>query len=113
MIHEMKLRSTYFNLIKDGVKIYEVRLNDEKRQLIKKGDTIIFKKEPELSEVVNTLVTDLIYFKSFEEMANTLPAKQIGFEGVSVESIVNTYHEFYLLENENKYGVLALKVKVM
>ena len=46
----MKLKEQYFNCIKDGSKKYEIRLNDEKRQLIKVGDFIEFQKEPELEE---------------------------------------------------------------
>ena len=30
MIHKMKLREIYFDLIKSGQKIYKIRLNDKK-----------------------------------------------------------------------------------
>ena len=48
MIHEMKLKPQYFDMVISGTKIYEIRLNDEKRRLIEVGDKINFKKEPEL-----------------------------------------------------------------
>ena len=35
MIHEIKVKEKYYNLIKSGEKIYEVRLLDDKRKLIK------------------------------------------------------------------------------
>ena len=113
MVHEMKLRSVYFNLIKDGVKIYEGRLNDEKRRLIDVGDVIVFKKEPELTETFNAVVKDLVYFSSFEEMANTLPLEKVGFDKETPSEVVDIYHQFYTVEDENKYGVVAIKVEVL
>ena len=47
MLHKMKLQPEYYNDIKNGTKRIEIRLNDEKRQKIKKGDIICFQKEPE------------------------------------------------------------------
>ena len=111
MVHEMKLRSLYYDLVKCGKKIYEGRLNDEKRQLIDVGDVIVFKKEPELKESFNVIVIDLIYFNSFDEMVKTLPVEKIGFADTKQEEIVNIYHQFYSIEEEKKYGVVAIKVE--
>ena len=111
MIHEMKLKAIYFNKIKNGQKIYEIRLNDEKRKLIDVGDVIIFKKEPQLSETLQTIVKDLVYFKSFKEMVDTLPLEKIGFENMSKDEVESIYYSFYSIENELKYGVIAIKVE--
>lgn len=113
MQHEMKLRAIYFDKIVLGEKVFEVRLNDEKRKAIAIGDTIIFKKLPELEKEIETVVTDLIHFKSFTEMAKNLSSTEIGFEDCSEKSIVDAYHEFYSVEDENKFGVLAIKVKCL
>ena len=50
MEYEFKLQPKYYDFILKGTKRIEIRLNDEKRQLIKKGDIIKFLKEPELKE---------------------------------------------------------------
>lgn len=42
MIHQMKLVDAPFELIRSGQKTIELRLNDEKRQIIKIGDFIVF-----------------------------------------------------------------------
>lgn len=110
MTHELKLRSQYFDLIKNGKKIYEIRLNDAKRQAIKIGDEIIFRKEPQLSETLNCVVNDLIYFDSFENMAKTLSSNEIGFANKSIQEIIDTYHQFYSIENEKLFGVVAIKL---
>jgi len=109
----MKLKAPYFNLIKSGAKIYEVRLNDEKRQSIKVGDEILFKKEPELEETLQTEVEDLIPFNSFSELLSTLPLDKIGFAEGKEADVEDIYHNIYSKEDEQKYGVLAIKVKLM
>ena len=109
----MKLREIYFDKIKKGEKIYEIRLNDEKRRLIDVGDVLIFKKEPELKEKLTTEVKDLVYFVSFDEMVNTLPIEKIGFENMTKQAVKDVYYQFYSKEDEDKYGVVAIKVQVI
>ena len=112
MIHEIKVKENYYNLIKSGTKIYEVRLLDNKRKLIKIGDIVRINKEPLMEEFLNATVVDLIHFKNFEEMANTIPAKEIGFEGCSFYEILNEYRRFYSKEKEEMYGIVAIKLKI-
>lgn len=113
MIHEMKLKEIYFDKVKCGEKIYEIRLNDEKRKMISVGDFVIFKKEPELKEVISTIVKDLTYFESFDEMIDVLPVNKIGFIDVEKSVIADIYHQFYSREDEQKYGVVAIKVELV
>ncbi len=113
MKHEMKVQPTFFDKIKAGEKIYEMRLNDEKRQKIKVGDEITFKKEPDLTETITTQVLELVKFKSLEEMANSLPLNEVGFHKLNASEVVEVYHHFYTTEEEKKYGVLAIKIKAI
>ena len=66
MIYEMKLKKEYFDKIQRGEKIYEVRLNDEKRKLIDIGDIVVFKQDDDLQNTLQCIVEDLIYFNSFK-----------------------------------------------
>lgn len=52
MIYEMKLQPVFYNYMLNGTKRIEIRLNDEKRRMIKVGDTITFYKEPLLNELL-------------------------------------------------------------
>jgi len=113
MNHEMNLKEVYFDKIKSGEKTYEIRLNDEKRKLIKIGDIIVFKRQPEFKESIKTVVKDLFYFNSFTEMINSLPIEKVGFKGKTLKEIVDIYHQIYSEENEKKYGVLAIKIEVV
>ncbi len=112
MTHEMKLKEIYFNKIKNGSKIYEIRLNDEKRQLIDVGDVIIFKNASDFNQTLKSIIVDLIYFDNFEEMATTLPKEKVGFENENTSKIVEIYHQFYSIEDEKKYGIVAIKIEL-
>ncbi len=111
MEHEMKLKAIYFDLITTGKKIYEIRLNDEKRRQIKVGDTIIFKKEPLLMDTIKAKVENLTYFQSFKEMLDILPLYQIGFQENTKDEVENIYHSFYPESEEKQYGIVAIKIK--
>lgn len=50
MEHKMGLYEGPFNSIKLGKKTVEVRLNDQKRRNLRKGDNIEFSKLPEKKE---------------------------------------------------------------
>lgn len=112
MEYEMKLRAVYFEKIRSGQKVYEIRLNDEKRQLLKVGDVIIFRKEENLEETLRARVVDLIYFESFEAMVGALGTREIGFGDSAAGEVVDVYRGFYSVEDERKFGVVAIKVEV-
>ena len=40
----MKIKAIYFDKIKSGEKIYEIRLHDEKRRKLKIGDGLVLQK---------------------------------------------------------------------
>lgn len=111
--HELGLQPEFYNLIKDGIKIYEGRLNDEKRKLINVGDIIIIKKDPERVESFKTRVVEKLYFENFLSMAENLASKDIGFEGKSPSEIEAVYRRFYSEENEKKFGVVAIKLELI
>ena len=113
MEHSLGLQPKYYELIKDGVKIYEGRLNDEKRQLISVGDIVVLQKDPERKEQFKAKVVEKLLFSSFEEMAKCLDAKELGFENQSPQQIKEIYREFYSEKQEKEFGVLALKIKVL
>ena len=61
-----------FNEIVRGEKTVELRLFDEKRQKIKVGDKIVF-TDNTTGETLNTTVTKLHRFNTFNELYKSLP----------------------------------------
>lgn len=109
----MKLKEEFFDQVKAGTKIYEVRLYDEKRQKICIGDTIIFKKMPNLIDGVVTKVVDVKRFESFEQMAQTLSLSSVGFDKKNSAQVSRFYRSIYGREDEKKYGVVAFKLELV
>ncbi len=106
----MNLQEEYFKLINSGEKIYEIRLNDEKRQQLDVGDIIEFINDGNKNQRIALIVRDLIYFDSFSEMLDVLPLNELGFSNQSKEKAYETYRAFYSQKQEQKYKVVAIKL---
>ena len=112
-IHVMKLQDKYYNYILKGTKRIEIRLNDEKRQLIKVGDIIEFKKEPELIESFKTKVISLLKYDSFDSMFKDFDISILADKDMTKEELKNTLEEFYTKEKQEKYGVLGINIELI
>lgn len=108
MLHVMKLKESPFEEIKNGTKTVEFRLYDEKRQKIKIGDKIEFSKLPDLEEKLLVEVMDLYKEDSFENLFRKLIDDE-----EEITRITKAIREFYSEEEENKYGVLGIKVSLI
>lgn len=113
MIHVMKLQPEYFNYILNGTKRIELRLNDEKRQTIKVGDTIKFLKEPNLDESFLVKVIELIKYNSFLEMFNDYDISILSDNSMSKEELLNDLEKFYTKEKQQTYGVLGIRFELI
>ena len=113
MLHQMKLQQEPFNRIKNGIKILELRLYDEKRKEIKIGDIIEFSKLPELIEKVSVRITGLLIYKTFAELIEDMPAKYLGYAESDKEYLKTSMYEIYTKEDEGKYGVLGIRIKLV
>lgn len=97
MLHTMKLQSFPFEKIKEGKKIIEVRLYDEKRRTIKISDGIEFKKEPEQIETVRVEVIGLLSYKTFHDLTKDFPASYFGHSDTDIDLLKSIY-KFYTKE---------------
>lgn len=113
MNHIMKLKPRYFDYIKNGTKRIEIRLNDEKRKLIKVGDTITFLKEPELTDKLNTKVIELLKYDNFDDMFNDIDISLLADRSMSKEELINVLEEFYTKEKQKEYGVLGIRIELL
>lgn len=107
----MKIQEDFFEQVKSGKKVYEVRVYDEDMQKIVIGDTIIFKKMPNLIDGVVTKVVDVKKFDTFEQMAQTLSLSSVGFDKKNASQVSRFYRSLYSKEDEKKYGVIAIKIE--
>ena len=106
MIHRMKLQNGPFKQIKKEIKKIEIRLNDEKRKIFEINDYIEFTNITTL-EIMFVKITNLYHFKNFEDLFNNFDNSILGCG--SYEEM----YKYYSREEEKKYGVLGIEIKVL
>lgn len=111
MEHELKLQPKFFNFVKDGTKRIELRLYDEKRQKIQLGDTIIFRKEPDLKETLKVKVIGLLRYNSFEDLFKDFSIEIMADKSMTKEELIKNLEEFYTPEKQKKYGVIGIRIE--
>lgn len=109
-MHVMKLQPKYFDYIKNGTKKFEIRLNDDKRRKIKKGDFIEFQKEPLREEKIIYEVKDILYFNDFKELIDSIDIKYLADINETKEDLLNSLNRFYTKEDQIKFGVVAINL---
>ena len=111
MTHNMRLWDDAFKTIKAKTKTIEMRLNDEKRQTIRTNDLIVF--ENVLSkEKLSAMVVETQFYKDFEELYSHYHKIEIGY-GQDEQVNPKDMERYYSKEEITKFGVLAIRIKVI
>ena len=105
----MKLAQGPFEKIAAGKKNIESRLYDEKRKQINVGDFIEFSQNEDLSRKVKMKVRGLYLYKTFDELFSDFAPENFG--GESKEGLLQEIHQFYSLDDENKFGVVGIRME--
>jgi len=111
MMHQMKLQNSPFMKIKNGIKTIELRLNDKKRQQVQVGDFIEFTLIDNSDEKIQTRVTALHHFDSFQELYASLPKEKLGYSP-SETPVPDHMDAFYPREKQEKYGALGIELRM-
>ena len=113
MTHYLNLCPSPFSMIANGTKTIELRLFDEKRQLIAVGDTLIFQNTEDSSLTLVCEVKKLHVFASFEELYASLPLEKCGYLPHEIEGASPKDMEiYYSAEKQSKYGVLGIEIEL-
>lgn len=109
MTHKMNLQDKYFDFIKNGTKRIELRLNDEKRQQIKIGDSIEFSNEKDkfIAKVIG-----LLKYQDFKTLFNDFGIEILADKTMTKEELLGVLSEFYTPEKQEKFGVLGIRVEL-
>ena len=102
-----------FEVVKYGTKTVEVRVNDEKRRKLKIGDKITFLKRPDDIEKMDAIIEDLVYYKDFFELVKDYTMDELYLKDYSKDNFIKLLKRFYSDEDINKYGVVAIKFKII
>ncbi len=110
-MHEMRLHNSPFNLIKSGTKTIELRLNDEKRSLIKVGDKIEFTNRVTEEKIVVEVI-NLHKYNSFSELYKHFDKVSMGYRE-DEEADPKDMEQYYSKDEQDKYGVLGIEIKLI
>ncbi|MBP1587649.1 MAG: hypothetical protein ILO53_04505 [Clostridia bacterium] len=123
--HAMHLLPEPYAKIGSGAKVYELRLCDAKRRLIKEGDVIRFALEDpaaaggsgeadDFEEVMRVKVTSITLADSFVELFNRVPIAECGFgPDVSAEEAAAAMGKYYSPETQSLFKAMAIGVEVI
>ncbi len=109
--HTFHLANEPFQSISNREKTVESRLFDEKRQLIRLGDTVLFTNRDHQEITLEAEVIGLLRYKNFHEMFINQDYRKFG--GPSVEWLENQINQFYSAEEQNKFGVLGIEFRLI
>jgi len=111
MKYNMSLNDGPFNRIKSGTKTIELRLNDEKRRVLKENDLIEFTNRVTLEKII-VQIEGVYKYPNFDELYKHLDKIAMGYEE---DDIVNPkdMEKHYSKEEQDKYGVMGIKVKLI
>lgn len=109
--HNMYLNDGPFNHIKNGTKTIELRLNDEKRQLLKVKDLIEFTNRITLENILVEVIR-LYKYSTFEELYKHFDKIAMGY---NKDDIANPkdMEKYYSKEEQDKYGVVGIEIRVI
>ena len=101
----MKLNSPWYELVRDGKKIYEGR-----RRML--GDVIEFSHyTDDTLPAFLCLIDAIFHYQTFEDALNTLPINDVlPIEDITIEKGVEIYKRFVSLPTQLKDGIVMFKV---
>lgn len=102
----------WLELIRSKKKVYEGRINrpSSKWSSMKLGDSIVFHRGN--NEHVCTVIEEIVPFDNFGEAFDKLGAELFPIE-TTTEKVVEYYNTLYSEDEIKKFGVIAIKLKVI
>lgn len=111
--HSMRLNDEPFQLVKEGTKTIEVRLNDTKRQKIQSGDFITF-TNLKSAEQITVEVIGVEVFTSFQALLNHYSNQVTGFSNdIQLSQKLASIYQIYSQTDELAYGALAIEIRLI
>jgi ASC-1-like (ASCH) protein len=116
MIHESKLQSPYFEYVRDGIKIYETRVYDDKRKQINLNDYWVFSHNLDNSQKIKTKIIGIKIYSTFGEAIVDSGVEKLLPNVSDVSDAIRIYESFdngnYKLDAE-KYGVVRFTLELV
>ncbi|WP_456420835.1 ASCH domain-containing protein [Thermococcus sp.] len=106
-VYRLFVRDEYLDFIKSGKKRIEVRVAYPQLRSMKPGDKLIF------NDSIPAVVTEVKRYETFRQVLREEPIKKIFPDEPSFERAVKRFHNLYPKWKENRYGVIAIKFRLL
>lgn len=110
VIHEMNLNDSTFNLINQGIKTVELRLNDDKRKMLIEGDYIKFTNLKTQQQILVEIIK-LNVFPDFKTLYKKYDPITMGYEENDVADY-RDMEEYYSPNKQKQYEILAIEIQL-
>ncbi|MBS7021027.1 MAG: RNA-binding protein [Firmicutes bacterium] len=107
----MYLNNEPFQRVKAQTKKIELRLYDEKRQLLKENDFIEFTNRTTLEKITVQIIR-LHRYTNFEELYKYFDKISIGYDE-SDTAHYQDMEQYYSMEEQEKYGVIGIEIELI
>ena len=117
--YEIHVSEPWYSLLKSGKKTVEGRLNKGIFEKLEVGDIVVwFTMDKETREKIefSSEIVDKIKYNTFEKMLETEGLENVlpNHNGIkTIEDGVNVYRRWYSEDMEKKFGVIAIKIKLL
>ncbi len=111
MVHKMNLNEAPFELIREGKKDIELRLNDEKRRAVCPDDIIEFRSLAS-GELLRCRVVCVHRYKSFDELYSRFDKLRLGYTAAEVADPSDML-EYYSEEKIAEYGACGIEIRLI
>jgi ASC-1-like (ASCH) protein len=105
--YEVKVKEPYFTYIKNGTKKVEGRLNKGEFLEMRVGDLIL------TNGILMLEILNISIYKTFREMIQQEGIKNVIPDANSLDEAESVYYNFYTKTEEEKFGVIAIQIKIL
>jgi ASC-1-like (ASCH) protein len=105
-IISINVQEPYHSLIIKGEKTVEGRLNKGKFSAVQVGDILELEPEKIKFEIIGKNI-----YKNFREMLENEGLENVIPDKNNINDAGDIYYKFYTKEQEDKFGVVAIKIK--
>ena len=107
------LSDPYYDYVKSGRKIWEIRLKKGGWETLQEGDAVLLFRHGGRGEFI---VVEVLERKEYSSIREAL--EEVGVEGAipqarSIDEALREYRRFYSEDKERKYGVVAFRVRTV
>lgn len=116
MIHYGHLDSLYYQAVKEGRKVYELRVYDAERRKMHTGDTWVFSMRDGQAPPLTTMITEMARYNSFHDAVEATGYEQLlpqATNGAEATAIYNGFNNGHYEIDAQIHGVVRFRLCVV